>query len=52
MGCGCSGGNQAQQQFQYTSPDGKTKVYNKEIEARVAQIRDGGKGTITPIAKR
>lgn len=52
MGCGCQGGNQTNQEFQYTSPKGVTKIYKKEIEARVAQIRDGGGGTITPITKR
>ena len=51
MGCGCQG-NQAEQEFQYTSPKGAVKIYKKEIEARVAQIRDGGGGTIVPIAKR
>lgn len=51
MGCGCQGGNTAQQEFHYVSPKGVKKVYSKEIEARVAQIKNGG-GTITPVAKR
>ena len=45
MGCNCGKGN-AKQQFLYTSPKGEHKVYKTEVEARAAQIRNGG-GNIT-----
>lgn len=45
MGCNCGGKNKTQQ-FLYTSPGGEHKVYKTEVEARAAQIRNGG-GKIT-----
>lgn len=45
MGCNC-GGKKTNQQFLYISPTGERKVYKTEVEARAAQIRNGG-GQIT-----
>lgn len=45
MGCNCGGKNKTQQ-FLYISPKGERKVYTSEVQARAAQIRNGG-GTIT-----
>lgn len=45
MGCNC-GGKNAKQRFLYIAPNGQQTVYNTEIEARAAKIRNGG-GTIT-----
>lgn len=51
MGCGCGKAN-AEMKYIYTPPDGGQPVeYGKEVLARAAQIRDGGRGTITPVAK-
>lgn len=41
MGCNCNKGT-AKQKFIYTAPDGSKKTYPTEIEARAAQIRQGG----------
>jgi hypothetical protein len=49
MGCGCGGTKNKSQEWVYAFR-GQTKVYKTEIEARAAQIRNGG-GTITPRAK-
>ncbi len=46
MGCNCGGSKNSKQQFLYTSPKGENKVYKTEVEARAAQIRNGG-GRIT-----
>ncbi len=50
MGCNCGGTKTQTQQFLYTSPQGEHKVYKTEVEARAAQIRNGG-GQITVQAK-
>jgi t-SNARE complex subunit (syntaxin) len=50
MGCNCGGAKTASQQFLYTSPKGESKVYTSEVQARAAQIRNGG-GQITVQAK-
>lgn len=51
MGCNCGGSTT--KVYIYTPADSskKTQVFNKEIQARVAQIRDGGGGTIQTRAK-
>jgi len=49
MGCGCGGNTKTA--YLYTSPKGVTKEYDTEIAAKVAQIRDGGGGSIRPITK-
>ena len=46
MGCNCGGTKTAPTKFLYTSPKGENKVYKTEVEARAAQIRNGG-GRIT-----
>jgi hypothetical protein len=44
VGCGCGGSkNKTPSQFVYTNPmTGKQVVYNSEIEAKAATIRNGG----------
>lgn len=41
MPCNCGNKNK-KQSYVYTGPDGKTKTYPTEIEARAAVIRNGG----------
>lgn len=48
MGCGCNKQSQALQNYVYTSPSGQSKTYRSEIEARAAQIRNGG-GTYVAV---
>lgn len=50
MGCNC-GQKSTSQQFVYTAPDGKTTTYTSEVQARAAQIRQGG-GSYTVMAVR
>ena len=50
MPCGCQGTKQAQQQFVYTAPTGTRKTYKTEVEARAAQIRNGG-GTYVAVPR-
>ena len=47
MGCGCGKKAMSGQQFVYTSPKGVQTVYNTEVQAEAAKIRNGG-GTVTP----
>jgi hypothetical protein len=43
MACNCQGSKTGQQQsFVYTAPDGSKKTYTSEVQARAAQIRNGG----------
>lgn len=51
MGCNCGGSKTTE--FVYVPRDSSkpTQVFGKEIQAKVAQIKDGGGGTITPRAK-
>lgn len=52
MGCGCGKAN-APVEFVYTPADSNKSpvTYGKEVLARAAQIRDGGGGSITVVAK-
>lgn len=47
MGCNCGGGS-TQQSFVYTNPAGGQTTYATEIEARAAQIRQGGTYQVVP----
>jgi hypothetical protein len=49
VGCNCGGANKQAQVWVYQYR-GEQKVYNTEVEARAAQIRNGG-GNITARAK-
>jgi hypothetical protein len=49
MGCGC--GNKGTTVWVYTPPGGQPVTYSKEIQAKVAQIKAGGGGTIEPKQK-
>lgn len=46
MGCNCSKKASATQ-FIYVAPSGKKTVHKTEIEAKAAQVRAGGGGSIT-----
>lgn len=48
MGCNCGQKTQPKMNFVYVSPRGERKVYKTEVEARAAQIRNGG-GTYTTV---
>lgn len=48
MPCNCGKKAQQAKSFVYTSASGKTTTYSSEIEARAAQVRAGGGGTIKP----
>lgn len=51
MGCNCGGGTTAKNTYIYTDPNGQQHTYNTEIEARAAQIRAGGGGSIRVVTK-
>lgn len=42
MGCNCGQKTSPKMNFVYVSPKGEKKVYKSEVEARAAQIRNGG----------
>lgn len=47
MPCGCQGNqNQAKKQWVYVDAKGQQRTFRTEIEARAAQVRAGGGGTI------
>lgn len=48
MGCNCGSKNKAMQ-YEFTAPDGTTKVYNSEVEAQAAKIRAKG-GTVVAVS--
>lgn len=50
MGCNCNGSKAATQQYVYTSPQGQTTVYTSEVQAKAAQIRNGGGTYVTQAA--
>lgn len=49
MGCNC-GKTMATQQFVYTDPKGNQVTYTSEVQARAAQIRNGG-GVYVAVAR-
>jgi len=55
MPCNCGGGSAAsaksQSTYVFTDPTGKQRSFNTDIEARAAQIRAGGGGSIREVAK-
>jgi hypothetical protein len=52
MGCNCAGQQRAAAvKHIYTNPQGRQTSYNTEIEARAAQVRAGGGGSIRTEAK-
>jgi len=48
MGCNCGQKAQIKMNYVYVSPKGERKVYKSEVEARAAQIRNGG-GTYSTV---
>ena len=51
MGCNCGSSKNAKVSYIYTSPKGVQTTYNSEVEARAAQIRNGGGGSIRTVAR-
>lgn len=51
MPCGC-GQNGKSSEFVYTSPQGVQQTHKTEIEAKAAQIRAGGGGSIREVVKK
>lgn len=41
-GCNCGSGKKKEFKYVYTSKSGEKKEYNSEVEARAAQIKNGG----------
>ena len=48
FGCGCGGAKAARQEWIYTDKDGKQHSYRSEIEAKAAQVRAKGLGSVRP----
>ena len=48
MGCNCGSKGQPKVNYIYTAPGGQQTTYKSEVEARAAQIRNGG-GTYTTV---
>lgn len=42
MACACGGGSAKAKSYVYTAPNGASKTYKTEVEARAAQIKNGG----------
>lgn len=42
MGCACGSKTQTAKSYIYTAPNGSTKTFKTEVEARAAVIRSGG----------
>ena len=51
MPCNCGSGANGQKSYEYTSPTGQTKTFNTEIEAKAAQLRAGGGGSIRAVSR-
>ena len=51
MPCNCGSKNTAKVDYVYTDGNGKQVSYRTEIEAKAAQIRAGGGGSIRTQAK-
>lgn len=47
-GCGCGAGRTARQEWIYTDANGRQHTYRTEIEAKAAQVRAKGAGSIRP----
>jgi hypothetical protein len=46
MGCGCT--KVKAMRYEFTAPDGSTRIYNSEVEAQAAKIRAKG-GTVKAV---
>lgn len=42
MGCACGGSKSANTTYVYIAPNGTVTKYRTEVEAKAAQIRNGG----------
>lgn len=51
MGCNCGQQKKATTRWEFTSPSGTVRIYNSEIEAQAAKIRQNG-GTIKAVPVR
>ena len=50
LACNCGSKNQTIYTYVYTDPQGGSKTYRTEVEARAAQIRNQG-GTIQTVQR-
>lgn len=50
MGCNC-GGKAASMKYIYTDANGRQWTYDTEIEAKAAQVRASGAGSIRAVTK-
>jgi hypothetical protein len=46
MGCNCAGSKTISLKYIYTDSNGRQYTYSTDIEARAAQVRAGGGGSI------
>ena len=51
MGCNCGSSKNAKVSYVYTSPKGVQTTYNSEVEAKAAQIRNGGAGSMRQVPR-
>lgn len=51
MPCNCGGNKNASKNYVYVDGNGRQWSYNTEIEARAAQVRGGGAGSIRVESK-
>lgn len=51
IGCNCGSKTAQKVNYIYTTPQGRQVTYRTEIEAKAAQIRAGGGGSIRTEAK-
>lgn len=51
MACGCGQSRTAKFSYIYTDATGQQRSFNTDIEARAAQVRAGGGGSIRQVPK-
>lgn len=51
MGCSCRGSSTKNYIYVYTSATGVQTSYRTEIEAKAAQVRAGGAGSVRAVPK-
>jgi hypothetical protein len=52
MACGCGGAQNSKVAYVFTDATGKQRQFRTDIEARAAQIRAGGGGSIREVAAK
>lgn len=48
MPCNCGGKKSGKAGYTYTAPSGQVTRFATEIEAKAAQVRNGGAGAVKP----